>query len=98
MTETHEQNVVKKCVELATTKLTSRKPLGWRALMCQVREHTVKGSKRWDFDIGSIHQSSRIRENRSRMTTTDISMMHHYSSSYFLPSMPGIEPIDRVIT
>jgi hypothetical protein len=51
MTETQERDVIKKCVELAT-ELTGRKPLGWRAPLYQLREHTVKILEEMGFLYG----------------------------------------------
>lgn len=48
MTETQERDVIEKCVELATI-LTSKKSLGRRAPLYQLREHTVKMLEEMEF-------------------------------------------------
>ena len=41
MTEQQEKDVLEKCIELAT-KLTGKKPVGYRAPLYQIRESTIK--------------------------------------------------------
>lgn len=41
MTEAQEREVIEKCV-LLSTELTGKRPLGWRAPLYQLREHTVQ--------------------------------------------------------
>ena len=41
MTEQQEREVLEKCIDLAT-KLTGKKPVGYRAPLYQIRESTVK--------------------------------------------------------
>jgi NAD(P)-dependent dehydrogenase (short-subunit alcohol dehydrogenase family) len=53
MTETQERDVIEKCVELAT-KLTGKKPIGWRAPLYQLREHTVKVLEEMGFLYGIL--------------------------------------------
>ncbi|TAQ89363.1 hypothetical protein B7494_g2334 [Chlorociboria aeruginascens] len=48
MTEQQEEDVIKKCVKLATA-LTGKKPKGWRAPLYQLREHTVKVLEKQGF-------------------------------------------------
>ena len=60
MTEEQEREMIVKCVELAT-KLTGKKPLGWRAPLYQLRENTVKVLEEQGFLYGkqgpfSIHR------------------------------------------
>jgi NAD(P)-dependent dehydrogenase (short-subunit alcohol dehydrogenase family) len=51
MTETQERDVIRKCVDLATN-LTGKKPLGWRAPLYQLREHTVTVLEEMGFLYG----------------------------------------------
>jgi hypothetical protein len=51
MTETQEREVIERCVELAT-KLTGKRPIGWRAPLYQLREHTVKVLEEMEFLYG----------------------------------------------
>lgn len=51
MTETQERDVIKKCVDL-TMNLTGKKPLGWRAPLYQLREHTVEVLEEMGFLYG----------------------------------------------
>ena len=41
MTEQQEKDVIEKCIDLAT-KLTGKKPVGYRAPLYQIRESTIK--------------------------------------------------------
>ena len=41
MTEQQEKDVLEKCIDLAT-KLTGKKPIGYRAPLYQLRESTIK--------------------------------------------------------
>lgn len=52
LTETQERDVINKCVQLAT-ELTGRKPLGWRAPLYQLREHTVSILEEHGFLYGA---------------------------------------------
>jgi NAD(P)-dependent dehydrogenase (short-subunit alcohol dehydrogenase family) len=61
MTEEQEQDVIAKCVELATA-LTGKKPKGWRAPLYQLREHTVKILEEHGFLYGQL-QLSLVRMN-----------------------------------
>jgi peptidoglycan/xylan/chitin deacetylase (PgdA/CDA1 family) len=63
MSETQERDVIKKCVELAT-KLTGKKPRGWRAPLYQIREHTVKVLEEEGFIYGLF--VSGVRESSTR--------------------------------
>ncbi|TVY49948.1 Peptidoglycan deacetylase [Lachnellula occidentalis] len=79
MTEQQEKEVIQKCVELAT-KLTGKKPRGWRAPLYQIREHTVERRKPLKRTITDWK--------------TDTSLTHHDSEPYFLPQAPPIPSID----
>jgi NAD(P)-dependent dehydrogenase (short-subunit alcohol dehydrogenase family) len=51
MTETQEREVIEKCFSLAT-ELTGKKPLGWRAPLYQLRDHTVQVLEEFGFLYG----------------------------------------------
>ncbi|KAI9368376.1 hypothetical protein BJX61DRAFT_546600 [Aspergillus egyptiacus] len=59
LTEAQERDVIEKCVQLATD-LTGKKPLGWRAPLYQLREHTVKVLEEHGFlyDSSLTHHDS----------------------------------------
>jgi hypothetical protein len=59
MTEQQEEEVIAKCVQLATD-LTGKKPRGWRAPLYQIREHTVKVLEEHCFLYGKSTSSSRF--------------------------------------
>jgi peptidoglycan/xylan/chitin deacetylase (PgdA/CDA1 family) len=52
LTEAQERDVIDKCVQLATV-LTGKKPLGWRAPLYQLREHTVSILEEHGFLYGA---------------------------------------------
>lgn len=102
MSEAQERDVIRKCVELAT-KLTGKKPRGWRAPLYQIREHTVRVLEEEGFVYGvsSFPPFSRFSLARAGFkgladdeTKTDTSLTHHDSQPYFLPHAPAITPID----
>lgn len=51
MTEAQERDVMEKCVDLAH-KLTGIKPLGWRAPLYMIREHTISLLQEFGFLYG----------------------------------------------
>jgi peptidoglycan/xylan/chitin deacetylase (PgdA/CDA1 family) len=51
MSEEQEREMIARCVEL-NNKLTGKKPLGWRAPLYQLREHTVKVLEEYGFLYG----------------------------------------------
>ncbi len=51
MTEEQERDVLMKCIELAT-KLTGKKPVGYRAPLYQLRESTVNLLEEHGFEYG----------------------------------------------
>jgi peptidoglycan/xylan/chitin deacetylase (PgdA/CDA1 family) len=53
MSEEQERDVIRKCVELAT-KLTGKRPSGWRAPLYQIREHTIKVLEEEGFLYGRL--------------------------------------------
>ncbi len=53
LSEEQEKDVIEKCVQLATD-LTGKRPLGWRAPLYQLREHTVKVLEEQGFLYGAI--------------------------------------------
>lgn len=56
MTEEQERDVLKKCIELAS-KLTGKKPVGYRAPLYQLRESTVSLLEEHGFEYGMRHIS-----------------------------------------
>lgn len=52
MTEQQEKDVLEKCIDLAT-KLTGKKPIGYRAPLYQLRESTIKLLVEHGFLYGS---------------------------------------------
>ena len=54
MTPEQECDVLKKCIELAT-KLTGKKPVGYRAPLYQLRESTVDLLEEHGFEYGMYH-------------------------------------------
>ena len=52
MTEQQEKDVLVKCIELAT-KLTGKKPVGYRAPLYQIRESTIKLLVEQGFSYGA---------------------------------------------
>lgn len=52
LSEEQEKDVIEKCVQLATD-LTGKKPLGWRAPLYQLREHTIKVLEEQGFLYGA---------------------------------------------
>jgi NAD(P)-dependent dehydrogenase (short-subunit alcohol dehydrogenase family)/peptidoglycan/xylan/chitin deacetylase (PgdA/CDA1 family) len=94
MTEEQEQEVIEKCVQLAT-ELTGKRPRGWRAPLYQLREHTVQVLESLGFLYGMglcdfIRNKTVIQTNERE----DSSLTHHDSSAYFLRKAPAITPID----
>jgi peptidoglycan/xylan/chitin deacetylase (PgdA/CDA1 family) len=66
LTETQERDVIERCVQLAT-KLTGKKPLGWRAPLYQLREHTARVLEERGFLYGIVKaQPLRVQANVSR--------------------------------
>ena len=51
MTEQQERDVLVKCIDLAT-KLTGKKPVGYRAPLYQVRESTIALLEEHGFEYG----------------------------------------------
>lgn len=52
MTEQQEKDVLEKCIDLAT-KLTGKKPVGYRAPLYQIRESTIKLLVEHGFSYGA---------------------------------------------
>lgn len=52
MTEQQEKDVLEKCIDLAT-KLTGKKPFGYRAPLYQIRESTIRLLVEHDFSYGA---------------------------------------------
>ena len=52
MTEQQEKDVLEKCIDLAT-KLTGKKPVGYRAPLYQLRESTIKLLVEHGFSYGA---------------------------------------------
>ena len=52
MTEQQERDVLEKCIDLAT-KLTGKKPVGYRAPLYQIRESTIELLLEHGFSYGA---------------------------------------------
>lgn len=52
LTEEQESDVLEKCIDLAT-KLTGKKPVGWRAPLYQIRETTIPLLEKHGFEYDS---------------------------------------------
>ena len=52
MTEEQEKDVLEKCIDLAT-KLTGKKPVGYRAPLYQIRESTIQLLVEHSFSYGA---------------------------------------------
>ena len=59
MTEQQEKDVLEKCIDLAT-KLTGKKPVGYRAPLYQIREATIKLLVGHGFSYGASNRTSDI--------------------------------------
>ena len=55
MNEEQERDVFLKCIELAT-RLTGKKPIGWRAPLYQIRESTIALLEELGFQYGESNQ------------------------------------------
>lgn len=53
MTEQQEKDVLEKCIDLAT-KLTGKKPVGYRAPLYQLRESTINLLVEHGFSYGAF--------------------------------------------
>ena len=53
LNEEQEKDVIAKCIDIAT-KLTGKKPRGWRAPLYQIRESTISILEEHDFLYGTI--------------------------------------------
>ena len=59
MTEEQERDVVLRCIELAT-KLTGKRPVGWRAPLYQIRESTYALLEELGFEYGMISDNEDV--------------------------------------
>lgn len=104
MTEVQEEDMIHKCVDLATKLMNGQRPRGWRAPLYHLREHTVKVLEEMGFlyGVSSFISLSSLDGRKTTYgngdnclkTKTDTSLTHHDSQPYFLPSLPPITPID----
>ncbi|KAL4737652.1 hypothetical protein BDV11DRAFT_191196 [Aspergillus similis] len=93
LTEAQERDVIKKCVQLATD-LTGKKPLGWRAPLYQLREHTVSVLEEHGFlyDTSLTHHDSSPYFLLSRTTPQPIDFSPSVPASAWMHPLPPPAP------
>lgn len=64
MTEQQEKDVIEKCIDLAT-KLTGKKPVGYRAPLYQIRESTINLLVERGFLYGASTESTYMKSSSS---------------------------------
>ncbi|KAH6679562.1 polysaccharide deacetylase family protein-like protein [Halenospora varia] len=99
MSEDQERDVIAKCVELAT-KLTGKKPSGWRAPLYQIREHTIKVLEEHGFlyDTSLTHHDSKpyFLPNIPKIERIDFSSSVS-ASSWMKPLPASTQPTDKTL-
>lgn len=99
MSEDQERDVITKCVELAT-KLTGKKPSGWRAPLYQIRENTIKVLEEHGFlyDTSLTHHDSKpyFLPNIPKIERIDFSSSVP-ASSWMKPLQASAQPTDRTL-
>ncbi|KAL4912967.1 hypothetical protein BDW62DRAFT_215896 [Aspergillus aurantiobrunneus] len=93
LTEAQERDVIAKCVELATD-LTGKKPLGWRAPLYQLREHTVQVLEEQGFlyDTSLTHHDSAPYFLLARTAPKPIDFSPSVSASSWMHPLPPPAP------
>ncbi|BCS17469.1 polysaccharide deacetylase family protein [Aspergillus puulaauensis] len=93
LSEEQEKDVIEKCVQLATD-LTGKKPLGWRAPLYQLREHTVKVLEEQGFlyDTSLTHHDSAPYFLLSRTTPKPIDFSPSVPASSWMHPLPPPAP------
>ena len=87
MSEEQERDVFLKCIELAT-KLTGKKPRGWRAPLYQIRESTFALLEELDFHYGESKSEAHICKQTIDLYLPDSSLSNHDSEPFFAPKNP----------
>ncbi len=106
MTEQQEKDVLEKCIDLAT-KLTGKRPVGYRAPLYQIRESTIKLLVEHGFSYGASVGTTHIHflspsaqlmpfQNRHlalrpRLPTISRSPRHPNQSSRFLQTRCNLD-------
>ncbi|KAL2871687.1 polysaccharide deacetylase family protein [Aspergillus lucknowensis] len=93
LTETQERDVIERCVQL-TTELTGKKPLGWRAPLYQLREHTVKVLEEFGFlyDTSLTHHDASPYFLLSTSTPKPIDFSSSVAASSWMHPLPPPSP------
>ena len=91
MTVEQEKDVILKCIDLAT-KLTGKKPVGWRAPLYQIRESTFRLLEEYGFLYGRSQLTTRVSLFLFGLLEQDSSLSSHDSEAYFAPRNPPIAP------
>ncbi|KAL4758334.1 polysaccharide deacetylase family protein [Aspergillus foveolatus] len=93
LTEAQERDVINKCVQLAT-ELTGKKPLGWRAPLYQLREHTISILEEHGFlyDTSLTHHDSSPYFLLSRTTPQPIDFSPLVPAASWMHPLPPPAP------
>ncbi|GFF23242.1 3-oxoacyl-[acyl-carrier-protein] reductase FabG [Aspergillus udagawae] len=108
MTVQQERDVLVKCIDIAT-KLTGKKPAGYRAPLYQLRESTLDLLEEFGFEYGAAtspspptppplqiirHATDSLRFATILTIKTDASLTDHDCHPFFAPRRPPLQPVD----
>ncbi|KAL3490751.1 hypothetical protein BJX62DRAFT_136836 [Aspergillus germanicus] len=93
LTEVQERDVIERCVQLAT-EVSGKRPVGWRAPLYQLREHTVKVLEEFGFlyDTSLTHHDSAPYFLQSTQTPKPIDFSPSVSASSWMHPLPPPAP------
>ncbi|KAF5856381.1 hypothetical protein ETB97_007456 [Aspergillus alliaceus] len=94
LTVEQERDVLIRCIDIAT-KLTGKRPVGYRAPLYQLRESTLDLLEEFGFEYGKalikIPPQHRTHLTKSE---TDASLTDHDCHPFFAPKRPPLQPIN----
>jgi peptidoglycan/xylan/chitin deacetylase (PgdA/CDA1 family) len=103
LTVQQERDILEKCIEIST-KLTGKKPVGYRAPLYQIRETTLDLLEEYGFEYGMCTVPTYGSEpagppflsfsNRAQLESPDASLTDHDCHPFFAPRRPPLKPID----
>ena len=107
LTVEQERDILTRCIEIST-KLTGKKPVGYRAPLYQVRESTLDLLEEFGFEYGMSPSPHLVHTGFPNLiyliyliylanNKIDASLTDHDCHPFFAPRRPPIKPIDYTL-
>jgi peptidoglycan/xylan/chitin deacetylase (PgdA/CDA1 family) len=95
LTVQQERDIIEKCIEIAT-KITGKRPVGYRAPLYQVRESTLDLLEEYGFEYGKTKKRNFTSEGKQLLTSISRRLSHRPRLPSFLCSSPTSSPTHRL--